>query len=211
VTIPSEDEVRRQFAERFPGATHPMDYGFLPAMTRLVAAHGRIGPRLSALTAQVMFSPGVLEPCEREMIAAVAAAAQDCFYCTQSHAEFLRAEGGDPELAKAIKAHRWRDYEPLSTRDRALCEIAEKLTLQPTRVVEEDWSPLRALGFDDQACLEVAHVVCLFNYFTRLADGFGLQLDRETARAGEKDVALARVGWRAGARPTGGGVRRARR
>jgi hypothetical protein len=38
----------------------------------------------------------------------------------------------------------------------------------------DDWLPLRTLGFDDRACLEVAHLVGLFNYFTRLADGFGL-------------------------------------
>ena len=54
-------------------------------------------------------------------------------------------------------------------------------------MVEADWDQLRTLGFDDQACLEVAHVVGLFNYLTRLADGFGLQLDPETdaARKGE--------------------------
>ena len=28
----------------------------------------------------------------------------------------------------------------------------------------EDWSPLRDLGFDDEACLEVAHVVGVFNH-----------------------------------------------
>jgi alkylhydroperoxidase family enzyme len=43
------------------------------------------------------------------------------------------------------------------------------------------WQPLRDLGFGDRACLEVAHIVGLFNYLTRLADGFGLQLDPETA------------------------------
>ena len=26
-------------------------------------------------------------------------------------------------------------------------------------MVEEDWQPLRDLGFDDQACLEAAHIV----------------------------------------------------
>jgi alkylhydroperoxidase family enzyme len=50
-------------------------------------------------------------------------------------------------------------------------------------MVESDWEPLRSLGFDDQACLELAHVVGLFNYLTRLADGFGLQLDAQTADA----------------------------
>lgn len=73
----------------------------------------------------------------------------------------------------------------LSPRDRALCEVAEKLSANPTRMVESDWSGLRSLGFDDSACLEVAHIVGLFNYLTRLADGFGLRLDPETAAAAE--------------------------
>ena len=80
----------------------------------------------------------------------------------------------------------------LSPRDRALCTLAEKLSATPTRMVEEDWQPLRDLGFDDQACLEVAHVVGVFNYFTRLADGFGLQLDAPTQAASESGVALKR-------------------
>jgi uncharacterized peroxidase-related enzyme len=63
----------------------------------------------------------------------------------------------------------------LSPREIALCTIAEKLSATPARMVEADWQPLRDLGFDDHACLEVAHIVGLFNYFVRLADGFGLK------------------------------------
>jgi hypothetical protein len=56
-------------------------------------------------------------------------------------------------------------------------------------MVPEDWMPLRALGFSDEDCLEVGHIVGLFNYLTRLADGFGLRLDPATeqaARSGEQ-------------------------
>lgn len=60
-------------------------------------------------------------------------------------------------------------------------------------MVEEDWQPLRDIGFDDQGCLEVAHVVGIFNYLTRLADGFGLQLDATTRAASESGVALKRT------------------
>lgn len=42
-------------------------------------------------------------------------------------------------------------------------------------MVEEDWQPLRDLGFDDRGCLEVAHVISLFNYAARMADAFGLE------------------------------------
>ncbi len=92
---------------------------------------------------------------------------------------------------EAIKEKRWRDLD-LSPRDRALCAVAEKLSAQPTRMVAEDWQPLRDLGFDDQACLEVGHIVGIFNYLTRLADGFGLRLDPATEEAGRSGEALRR-------------------
>ena len=59
-------------------------------------------------------------------------------------------------------------------------------------MLPEDWQPLRDLGFDDKACLEVAHIVGIFNYLTRLADGFGLQLDAGTQRAAQTGEALRR-------------------
>jgi alkylhydroperoxidase family enzyme len=70
--------------------------------------------------------------------------------------------------------------------------VAEKLSATPTKMVEGDWKPLRDLGFDDQACLEVAHIVGIFNYLTRLADGLGLQTDAQTLEAGRTGVALER-------------------
>ena len=89
----------------------------------------------------------------------------------------------------------------LTERDRALCSVAEKLSAQPTRIVEEDWKPLRDLGFDDEALLEVAHVVGLFNYLTRLADGLGLRLDPETMQAG---ITGAKLSERSESGPTQG-------
>ena len=82
----------------------------------------------------------------------------------------------------------------LTVRDRALCEVAEKLSATPTRMTKEDWMPLRRLGFDDRACLEVAHIVGIFNHLTRLADGFGLKLDAGTREAAETQRALRRGG-----------------
>ena len=67
-------------ALRKPGVKDPYDFGFLPAMGRLLAAHDEIGPVFRMLFAQVMFKPGHLSRAEREMVAAVASAAQDCFY-----------------------------------------------------------------------------------------------------------------------------------
>ena len=57
------------------------NFGFVANMGRLLRAHPTIGRRFIALFAEVMFSPqGALDRREREMVAAVAAAAQDCHY-----------------------------------------------------------------------------------------------------------------------------------
>lgn len=93
---------------------------------------------------------------------------------------------------EAIKEKRWREVLELSERERLLCTVAEKLSATPTRIVEADWQPLRELGFDDSACLEVGHIVGLFNYLTRLADGFGLKLDAKTEEAARSGSALTR-------------------
>jgi uncharacterized protein YciW len=62
----------------------------------------------------------------------------------------------------------------------------------PTKMVPEDWTALRSMGFDDHDCLEVGHIIGIFNYLTRMADGFGLRLDSETEEAGETGKALRR-------------------
>ena len=60
---------------------HPYNFGFVPAMGRLLKAHARLAPHFMKLFAEVMFSPeSVLSRAEREMVAAAAAAAQNCFY-----------------------------------------------------------------------------------------------------------------------------------
>ena len=76
VTLPTPTE-RAAMSEK----GHPYDFGFVSAMSGLLGAHPEIGPAFRALYKQVMFAPGgELNRAEREMTAAVAAAAQDCFY-----------------------------------------------------------------------------------------------------------------------------------
>ena len=73
--MPSEEDVKGRMAG------HPYYLGFVPAMGRLLNTHPRIGPALFQLYSEIMFSPdSALSRQEREMIAAAAATAQDCFY-----------------------------------------------------------------------------------------------------------------------------------
>ena len=49
-------------------------------MSRLIMAHAEIAPFFGGLFRRIMFGDSVLTRREREMVAAVATAAQDCFY-----------------------------------------------------------------------------------------------------------------------------------
>jgi hypothetical protein len=62
-------------------AGHPYQFGFVAGMSRLISAHPRIAAVWRPLYREVMFAEeSALTRAERELVAAVAAVAQDCFY-----------------------------------------------------------------------------------------------------------------------------------
>ena len=67
----------------------------------------------------------------------------------------------------------------LSTRERALCDFAVKLTHVAAEVNRVDIDALRAHGLDDAAISDTIQVVAYFNYVTRVADGVGIEDEPE--------------------------------
>lgn len=63
---------------------------------------------------------------------------------------------------------------PLTDTDRAMLEFAVKLTLHQADMSRADTDILREHGFDDAAISQIVQVTALFNYYTRLADGLGV-------------------------------------
>jgi alkylhydroperoxidase/carboxymuconolactone decarboxylase family protein YurZ len=155
-----------------------------PRLAAVIHLHPRIGPRFNSLYTQVMFARGILSLRERAMIAAVCAIAQHCSYLEEAFTEWLCREGADPQLVTsfltptgAIKEVGWYSTTRISARDQVLCQIADKLTRTPTQITPEDWQPLLDSGADPLELIEIAHVVGLSNYITRLAEGFRISAD----------------------------------
>ncbi len=72
--------------------------------------------------------------------------------------------------------------------ERSMLEYAEKLTLTPAMMNQEDVQKLRDAGWTDRDVLDIATVCAYFNFRVRMVDGLGLELPDQTAER----AALAR-------------------
>ena len=77
-----------------------------------------------------------------------------------------------------------------------MLEYAEKLTLTPAMMTQEDVQKLRDVGWTDRDILDIATVCAYFNFRVRIVDGLGLELsDQAVERATqsrEQAAALAK-------------------
>ena len=63
-----------------------------------------------------------------------------------------------------------------------MLDFAAKLTRTPGEMTRQDVAQLREQGFDDPAVFDIVQITALFNYYDRLADGLGIELDAELAQ-----------------------------
>jgi uncharacterized protein YciW len=74
----------------------------------------------------------------------------------------------------------------------AMLEYAEKLTLTPSAMTENDVQKLRDAGWTDRDILDIVHVCAYFNFRVRVVDGLGLEVadwQIQRARAGAERAA----------------------
>ena len=81
----------------------------------------------------------------------------------------------DEMLVEHLK-HDWRQAE-LSAADRAMLTYAEKLTLEPWHMVEDDVENLRENAFSDADILDINQITGYYAYVNRLANGLGVELE----------------------------------
>ena len=65
----------------------------------------------------------------------------------------------------------------LTLPQRAMLDYAVKLTESPAFMEAADLKPLREVGFDDKAILDINQIIAYFAYVNRVADGLGVELE----------------------------------
>ena len=123
---------------------------------------------------EIMFSKSELSRAEREMMAVVVSAANNCSYCQIHHAEALNNYWKNQEKVEQFRV----EYTSvkLTEKETTLCEYAKRLTLFPSKdfsLVEK----LKTNGLSDSAILDATLVIAYFNFVNRIVLGLGVSLE----------------------------------
>lgn len=119
----------------------------------------------------LMFGNSGLSRAEREAIAVVVSATNECPYCVHHHAEALKHFVDGDVLNMLVEADGLETLEPRLSN---IVRHAEKLTSAPGAMTEIDLGELRAVGLSDQDILDITLIVGYFNFVNRIALGLGV-------------------------------------
>lgn len=126
----------------------------------------------------IMFSQSPLSRAQREMMAVVVSAANDCEYCQQHHGQALNHYWKDRDRVEQLR----HDYKKvaLNNVDARLCQLAQLLTKHPESINEEKHlQPLKNTGFSDRAILDAVLVISYFNFVNRMVMGLGVETNED--------------------------------
>ena len=126
----------------------------------------------------IMFSKSPLSRVQREMMAVVVSAANQCEYCQLHHGEALNHYWKDRKRVDQLR----KNYNTLDLNnvDSRLCRLAQKLTTNADHIDEEtDIKPLKNTGLSDRALLDAVLVISYFNFVNRIVLGLGVETDEK--------------------------------
>jgi uncharacterized peroxidase-related enzyme len=141
--------------------------GFVPNVLKAYAFDEAKLAAFAALYNDLMLAPSGLTKLEREMIAVMVSSCNRCYYCLVAHGAAVRTLSRDPVLGE-LMAMNWRAAR-LSPREHAMLAFAQKLTVEPWSVADDDRAALRQAGFCDRDIWDIAAVASFFNMSNRVA------------------------------------------
>jgi len=133
----------------------------------------------------LMFGKSGLSRAERESIAVVVSATNECPYCVNHHAHALSRYIKNDILNMLVEADGLETLEPRLSN---IVRHAEKLTSAPGAMTESDLGELRAVGLDDKDILDITLIVAYFNFVNRIALGLGVDYSEDEVAGYKNDV-----------------------
>jgi uncharacterized peroxidase-related enzyme len=185
-------------AERLERSQEEPIVGGLPEVPGILAAirlTPGLGVHLRGLADELLvhdFPGTTLVRAEREMLATATSAANDCFYCMDSHGAFANAlleQTGRTELAPLIDVIKLGGSEGLTDKMKALVHIARTVRREPRDLTAADIAAAQDAGAVDADVQLAVLIASAFSMYNRMVEGFRARTmpsaDAYRARASE--------------------------
>jgi uncharacterized peroxidase-related enzyme len=185
-------------AERLERSAEDPIVGGLPEVPGILAAirlTPGLGIHLRGLADELLvndFPGATLVRAEREMLATATSAANDCFYCMDSHGAFATALLEDIEATDRvplIDTIKIGSSEGFDDKMRALLHISRTVRRQPLDLTGADIETALAAGATDADVQLAVLIAAAFSMYNRMVEGFRARTmpsaDAYRARASE--------------------------
>lgn len=146
------------------------------------------------------FPGATLSRAEREMLATAVSAANDCFFCMDSHGAFANAlleQTGTTELAPLIDEIKLGSSEGFDDKMRALLHIARTVRHDPRELTTADVAAAQAAGAADADVQLAVLIASAFSMYNRMVDGFRARTAPSTEAYQARAAEIAADGYSA--------------
>jgi uncharacterized peroxidase-related enzyme len=142
----------------------------VPGIRSLVMFRPETGKHLYELAEVLLRGESPLSQADRELIAAYVSARNSCMFCMNSHAAAARClyGEGDTTVDDVLKDMQQAN---ISSKMKALLNIAGKVQILGKEVKPEDIEAARALGATDKELHDTVLIAASFSMFNRYVDG----------------------------------------
>ena len=171
----SRDEERLQRSQEEPIVGGLPDVPGILAAIRLTPG---LGVHLRGLADEVLvndFPGATISRAQREMLATAVSAANDCFYCMDSHGAFASAvleRSGETELVPLIDGIKRGSSDGFDAKMQALLHIARTVRGDARQLSPADVTAAQAAGATDADVQLAVVIAAAFSMYNRMVDGF---------------------------------------
>jgi uncharacterized peroxidase-related enzyme len=137
-----------------------------------------LGTHLRGLADELLvndFPGATIERAEREILATAVSAANDCFYCMDSHGAFANAlleVAGETARASLVETIKVGSSDGFDDKMRALLHIARTVRRDPRDLAARDVEAAQAAGASDADVQLAILIAAAFSMYNRMVDGF---------------------------------------
>ncbi|HET9498329.1 MAG TPA: carboxymuconolactone decarboxylase family protein [Candidatus Limnocylindria bacterium] len=162
-----------------------------------------LGVHLRGLADELLVNdyPGAtITRAEREMLATAVSAANDCFFCMDSHGAFATAlleDSGVTDLIPLVEDIKHGSSERFDPKMRGLLHIARTVQRQPLDLTAADVDAATSAGATDADVQLAVLISSAFSMYNRLVDGFRARTAPSADAYRERAAEIAEHGYSA--------------